>query len=97
MAWDFGQAVAWYRKAAQQGDAFALNDLGVMCREGVGTGKNGVLAYAYFNIAAALGHKKAAENREQMASKLTDEQIREGLALSSGWTPRTKLLENSGE
>ena len=37
---DYGEAVKWYTKAAQQGHAFAQNDLGMMYENGEGVEKD---------------------------------------------------------
>ena len=47
------EAVKWYRKAAEQGDAEAQYNLGVMYDKGEGVPKNNVEAYKWFNLAAA--------------------------------------------
>jgi hypothetical protein len=55
---DAAQAVAWYRKAADQGYAMAQSNLGV-ATNGQGVPKDVVLAHVYAaNIAAANGNEK---------------------------------------
>ena len=42
MPQDYAEAVKWYRKAAEQGNAIAQNNLGVMFARGVGGNPTGV-------------------------------------------------------
>jgi TPR repeat protein len=74
---DDKQAVYWYTKAAEQGDATAQYNLGVMFANGQGTPKNDVLAYVWWNIAAAQGHKLAKKNRGVIEGRMTPNQIAE--------------------
>ncbi len=45
----------WYRLAAEQGDAEAQGNLGVMYGNGTGVPKDNLLAYMWLNIAGANG------------------------------------------
>ena len=54
----------WYRLAAEQGDADAQSNLGVMYQQGKGVIKDYVYAHMWWNIAASQGHKDATKNRE---------------------------------
>ena len=45
----------WYRLAAEQGDAEAQGNLGVMYGNGTGVPKDNLLAYMWWNIAGANG------------------------------------------
>ena len=51
VAKDEVEAVKWYRKAADQGDAQAQFNLGVCYRKGEGVAKDEIEAYAYYNLA----------------------------------------------
>jgi len=68
---DDAQAVAWFQKAAAQGDADAQNNLGVMYGNGRGVPQNYEEAYVWFSLAAAQGHENAAKNRDIAARRLT--------------------------
>ena len=52
------QAVTWYRKAAEQGDADAQFNLGVMYAKGVGVPKDASQAVTWFRKAAEQGHAR---------------------------------------
>ncbi|MDA1310441.1 MAG: hypothetical protein O2985_12665, partial [Proteobacteria bacterium] len=43
----------WYRKAAEQGDASAQNNLGIMYRNGKGVPQDNVLAHMWWSLATA--------------------------------------------
>jgi len=73
---DHAEAVKWYRKAAEQGDADALNNLGVMYDLGKGVPQDHAEAYIWYSLAAAGGHKKAPQWRDEMAAKLSPDQLR---------------------
>ena len=79
---DDKEAVTWYRRAAEQGDAFAQNNLGFMYEYGEGVLQNYVLAHMWFNIASLNGHKKSKQNYEIIEKKMSTLQIQkaEGLA-----------------
>jgi hypothetical protein len=44
-----------------------------------------VLAYMWYNLAAAQGHEIAQENKDRAESRMTREQIAEGQRLSTEW------------
>jgi TPR repeat protein len=56
---DYGKALAIFRPCAEQGHVDAQTNLGVMLREGLGTGKDEVAAIEWFRKAAASGNAKA--------------------------------------
>lgn len=49
----FSDAVKWFRKAADQGDAAAQFSLGLLYRDGKGVSRNYVLAYMWLDLAAS--------------------------------------------
>ena len=55
-------AVAWYRRAAEQGDARAQYNLGGMYREGRGVPPDAAGAVAWYRRAAEQGHVRAQYN-----------------------------------
>jgi len=63
------QAVAWFRKAAKQGDAGAQNNLGTMYRDGRGVSQDYAQAVAWFGKAAKQGDAGAQNNLEEMCKK----------------------------
>ena len=63
MPQDYGEAVRWYRRAAEQGNARAQNNLGTMYQNGRGVAQNYVQAHKWFNLAAAQGVEPARLTR----------------------------------
>lgn len=78
-------ALREFTQAAQQGDVRAFGKLGGMYLYGVGTGKNLVMAYAWFDLAASLGDADAAKFRDTAAAQLTVPQLREASALAEDY------------
>lgn len=72
---DYGQAAAWYRKAADQDHAGAQLLLGAMYAEGTGVTRDYEAAYGWVARAAAQGNKQAASILDDLEKKLTPEQI----------------------
>ena len=61
---DYVEAVKWYRKAAEQGNAEAQYNLGVMYYKGKGIPQDYILAYMSFNLAASPFPASEKKNRE---------------------------------
>ena len=59
---DYREAVGWYRKAAEQGNAWAQNRLGLMYEKGRGVGKDYREAVGWYRKAAEQGHERAKKN-----------------------------------
>jgi TPR repeat protein len=49
------EAAKWFRKAAEQGDAAAQYNLGVMCENGIGVPQDHIEAAKWYCMAAAQG------------------------------------------
>ena len=88
-AGDMDAAFTAFSKAAEQGDAKAQTNLGVMYYEGQGVPQDYVQAHMWFNLAAASGKENAAENRDIAASNMTPAQIAEAQKLAREWKPTT--------
>ena len=56
---DLVSAVAWFRKAAEQGHVHAQLNLGVRCLAAKGVERDEAAAAAWFKEAAEQGHTKA--------------------------------------
>ena len=59
VAKDVVEAVSWYRKAAEQGEALAQYNLGRMFQYGLGVSMNRAEAINWYRKAAEQGHKGA--------------------------------------
>jgi TPR repeat protein len=85
---DFAEAAKWTRKAAAQGYAPAQADLGVLHRNGQGVPQNVVLAHVWLRLAAEQ-EPDAVEERDQVASQMTPDEIVEAQRLAREWKPTT--------
>ena len=72
----------WYRKAAEQGYAEAMFNLGFPYAKGEGLIKDLVEAHAWWNVASALGHDGEKENMSIVEKDMTREQIAEATKLA---------------
>lgn len=82
---DVAEAVTWYCKAADQGNAEAQHRLGIAYFDGQGVTQDYVEAHKWFNIAATNGHADATAMRDSIAKKMTPPQIAEAQKHSSAW------------
>ena len=89
---DYKEAIKWYRKAADQGYARAQYNLGLMYLNGQGVPRDYVQAHMWYNLAAAQGEdfKYAREARDNIAKRMTAEQIAEAQKLAREWKPKGK-------
>jgi len=55
-----------------------------------GVPQDDVLAYMWFNLAAARGEKYAGDLRDDLAQHMTSEQIAEAQKLARDWKPTTQ-------
>jgi uncharacterized protein len=88
---DRAEAAKWYRRAAEQGDGLGQHDLGRLYEEGWGVPKDDVLAYMWYNLAAAKeggSFSPAASHRDTLAEHMTPAQIAEGQRLTREWKPK---------
>jgi hypothetical protein len=71
--------VKWYRKAAEQGDARAQLNLGLMYAEGTSITQDYIQAYMWFDLSAGskFGKEIGAQWRERIAKKMMPQQIAE--------------------
>lgn len=92
---DYAEAVAWYNKAAEQGNAIAKYSLGTLYYKGQGVPKDDVRAYMWFNLAAVSGHEYGIKNRDQLAKMITAGQVAEGQRLSAAWQPASSTAKES--
>ena len=85
---DDAEAVRWYRLAAEQDDASAQYFLGFAYANGRGVPEDYVTAHMWLNVAAATGDEAASTARENVAARMTREQIAEAQARAREWANR---------
>ena len=69
------EAVKWFRKSAEQGNANAQNNLGVMYENGDGVLKDSAEAHAWYNNASANGVEAAKKNLSDIEKTMNPDQI----------------------
>jgi len=79
---DYKQAVKWYTKAAEQGDADAQYNLGLMYANGQGVPQDNVYAHMWSNLGAANGIEAAPKNRDIIAKRMTTADISKAQSLA---------------
>ena len=88
---DDAEAVRWYRLAADQGNATAQYNLGLMYASGQGVPQDDVEAHMWLNLAAAKSssenREKRVESRDEVAERMTPEQVAEAQRRAREWTP----------
>ena len=89
---DYEQAVAWYRKAADQGNAGAQFCLGLMYENGQGVAQDYVRAHMWFNLAASGSSEPArsfsVKERANIEGVMTPAQIAEAQRMAREWKPK---------
>ena len=68
---DFSEALKWYRLSAEQGDAIAQYNLGVMYERGDGVLKDFSEALKWYRLSAEQGYASAQYNLGVMYDKVT--------------------------
>lgn len=91
---DKKQEVYWLRKAATQGQPYALGNLGFMYSKGQGVPRDLPIAYALLSIAKTGGYRTFGYVRE-LASTMSPQQIEEGKKLAREWRIGTPLPTTS--
>ncbi len=87
---DFRMAVRWYRRAADQGNSLAQTRLGLLYERGDGVTKDYVQAYMWYKLGAANGGNTGAMMRDELAIKMTSDQLAEAKKLAREWKPNGK-------
>ena len=80
---NYAEAVKWYRKAADHGDADAQNNLGLMYAMGNGVPENSISAYVWLSMAKTQGQTNAAKVLDIIKPDMTKQQIADGQALAA--------------
>ena len=87
---DHTEAGKWFRKAADQGDAKAQANLGVLYANGLGVPTDLILSCMSLDLAAAQGSEDARSARDKLVSHLTPEQIAEAQRMARDWRSRRR-------
>jgi len=85
---DYATALRIMQELADQGDAEAQYNLGLMYENGQGVTQDYVQAQMWFTLAAARGQKFARKSRDRLAKQMTPAQIDEAQKLAREWKPQ---------
>ena len=90
---DYATALRLWRPLAEQGDAGAQYNLGVMCVRGMGVQQDYVEAHMWFTLAASRyanseNRERAVQNVDRAASHMAPTQIAEAQKLAQEWKPK---------
>ena len=72
---DFATALREWTPLAEQGDADAQFNLGLMFGEGLGVAQDSIRALMWFTISASSGNETAAKGRDMVVKQATPAQI----------------------
>ena len=81
-AGDYATALMYLRPLAKQNHKKAQGTLGWMYEAGKGVGRDYIMAFVWYNLAVTNGHKKARRNRNNVESKLNEDEFKKAQALS---------------
>jgi FOG: TPR repeat, SEL1 subfamily len=87
---DYAAALRFIRPLAEQGNANAQYNLGVLYDNGLGVPQDKVRAYMWFTLSASQGRDGAAAFRDLIARRMTPAQIEEAQKLTREWKPNTQ-------
>jgi len=79
------EMVDLYRRTAEGGLAAGQRRLGALYEYGEGVPRDYLLAYMWYNLAAAQGTFGAGRDRDDLEERLTREQIAEAQRMSREW------------
>ena len=87
---DDKEAVRLYRLSAEQGEASAQYNLGVMYDNGQGVAQDYVLAHMWFSLSSSQGITNAVKNRNIIENRMSKQQIEKAQEMARNWKPTTK-------
>ena len=82
---DYATALKFWRPLAEQGDALAQSNLGVIYEFGLSVPQDIVQAHMWFDLAVEHGDERAKINRAIAASQMTPAQIAEAQRMAHEW------------
>ena len=82
---DDGEAIKWWRQAAEQRHVLAQDSLGLHYAEGVGVPQDLVQAYMWLDLVAMQGHEFSMAGRRALEERMTLTQIHEAKNMMYRW------------
>ena len=87
---DYKTAYKLWLPLAEQGNAKAQYNLGVMYAKGRGFPQDYILAHMWLNLSGANGYKRGIKLRNLAEKKMTASQIEKARELARNWKPTNK-------
>ena len=87
------EAFKWYSLAADQGVTLAQIAIAKMYSGGHGAAQDNVQAHKWFSIASELGDYNAASRRDELAARMSADEISESELLAKTWMERYATLQ----
>ncbi len=85
---DLADAARWYRRAADLGEAIAQLNLGEMYMFGLGVPRAAARAHLWLTLAARQGRAWARDRRDELARRMTADQLDRANRLLRDWKTR---------
>ena len=82
------EGAKWNLYAAERGDDRYQYRIGLMYEEGRGVPRDYVRAYMWYSLAVTNGWEGSGHRRDQIAEKMTPDQIAEAQRLAKEWKPK---------
>jgi TPR repeat protein len=79
---DYATALMYLRSLAKQNHKRAQGTLGWMYEAGKGVQRDNIMAFVWYDVAIANGHKRIHRNRNSAESKLDEDELKKAQALS---------------
>ena len=87
VAQNFAEAAVWFRRAADQGYAKAQHNFGAMLGSGQGVRRDYESAYMWMSLCAAQNTPGCAEQRDELATKLSKSKLEHAQHRARDWQP----------
>jgi localization factor PodJL len=86
---DYAGAVEWFRKAAEYGVHDSQYNLAILYARGLGVKQSLIQSYQWFAVAAEQSDVDAAKKRDEVAVKLSPDDLAIAKALAAAFHPKT--------
>jgi localization factor PodJL len=86
---DYAAAAQWFRKAAEYGVRDSQYNYAILLARGLGVAQNLASSYSWFAIAAAQGDEDAGKKRDDVAARLTADNLAAAKAMVEAFRPKS--------
>lgn len=84
---DYAGAALWFKRAAEHGVKDSQFNIAILFARGLGVNQNLAESYHWFAIAAAQGDQDAIKKRDDIAARLTKDQLAKAVARAKAFKP----------